>query len=328
TMKYARQALELAGIQPVDPAILWVLYQISAAATNDFSRLFTSAAFEKQAVLLAIGMKRPLQISRSYGVLSDTYRKLRNYQEAIALAKKDLEIGDQVGDSPTGLNIKAHALLRLGHLYREIGSLNESLNAYDDCLRISESRRLYVERLDVHRGRLMLYLAQRDYLSARPELEKTLELFEQDRLRVDGDEKRVSFFETGQDIYRLGIELFVTAEQDYQQAFRYSELGRARSLLDLMPPSSEPSLKGIANESAKQPLTLSQIRDQIPVSAQIIQYSALDQSLCIWVVSNSDFFGISEPIRLDDLSRKVNEYLECLKEPNLNDRAETLSREL
>jgi CHAT domain-containing protein len=328
SMNYARQALDLASAYPVAPGTLWVIYRVSAAATGDFSRLFTSAAFEKQALLLAIDMKRPLQISRSYGVLSEIYGKLKNYQEAIALAGKDLEIGNQYGDSPTGLNIKAHALLRLGHFYREIGRLNESLNAYADCLRISESRKLLVERLKVHRGRLMVYLAQRDYSSARTELEKTLELFEQDRHGIDDDELRVSYSETGQDIYRLGIELSVTVQQDFQEAFRYSELGRARSLLNLMQPAGEPSLKGIAGAPAKQTLTLSQIRDQIPASAQIIQYSALEQSLCIWVVSNSDFFGISQQVRSDDLSRKVDEYLECLKEPNLSDQADILSREL
>jgi CHAT domain-containing protein/tetratricopeptide (TPR) repeat protein len=328
SMNYARRALNLAVIYPVDPATLWVIYRVSAAATGDFSRLFTSAAFEKQAFLLAIDMKRPLQISRSYGGLSEIYWKLKNYQEAIALAREALEIGNQYGDNPIGLNIKAHALLRLGHSYREIGNLDESLNAYADCLRISESRGLLVERLKVHRGRLLVYLAQRDYSSARTELEKTLDLFERDRHGIDDDELRVSYFETGQDIYRLGIELSVTAQQDYQEAFRYSELGRARSLLNLMQPASEPSLKGTAGAPAKQPLTLSQIRGQIPASAQIIQYSVLEQSLCIWVVSNSDFFGISQPVRAEDLGRKVDEYLECLKEPNLSDRAEILSREL
>jgi len=328
SMNYARRALNLACIYPVDPAILWLIYRVSATATSDFSRLFTSAAFEKQALLLAIDMKRPLQISRSYGVLSEIYGKLKNYQDATILARKDLEIGDQYGDSPTGLNIKAHALLRLGHLYRETGSLNESLNAYDDCLRITESAGLFVERLNVHRGRLMVYLEQRDYSSARTELEKALELFERDHRSINDDKLRTSFFETGQDIYRLGIELSVTVQQDYQQAFRYSELGRARSLLDLMQPTSEPSLKSIADVAANHPLTLSQIRDQIPASAQIIQYSALDRSLCIWVVSNSDFFGISQPVRSEDLGRKIDEYLERLKEPNLSDRAEILSREL
>jgi CHAT domain-containing protein len=328
SMNYARRALSLARIHPVEPVILWLIYRVSADATGDFSMLFTSAAFEKQALLLAIDMKRPLQISRSYGLLSETYGKLKNYQEAIALARKDLEIGDQCGDSPIGLNIKAHALLRLGHLYRETGSLNESLNAYDDCLRITESRKLFVERLKVHRGRLMVYLERRDYSSARTELEKALELFERDRRGINDDELRISFFETGQDIYRLGIELSITVQRDYQQAFRYSELGRARALLDLMQPAGEPSSEGVADVAANPPLTLSQIRDQIPVSAQIIQYSVLDQSLCIWVVSNSDFFGISRPVRSEDLGRKVDEYLECLKEPNLSDRAEILSREL
>ena len=328
SMNYARRALNLVCIYPVDPTLLWGIYRVSATATSDFSRLFTSAAFEKQALLLAIDMKRPLQISRSYGVLSEIYGKLKNYQEAIVLARKDLEIGDQYGDNQIGLNIKAHALLRLGHLYRETGSLNESLNAYDDCLRITESRGLFFERLNVHRGRLMVYLDQRDYSSARTELEKALEFFEQGHRRINDDKLSISFFETGHDIYQLGIELSVKVQQDYQQAFRYSELGRARSLLDLMQPTSEPSLESMANVAANDPLTLSQIRDQIPGSAQIIQYSALDRSLCIWVVSNSDFFGISQPVRSEDLGRKVDEYLECLKEPNLSDRAEILSREL
>jgi tetratricopeptide (TPR) repeat protein len=145
SMDYAHQALDLTAIYPIDPAIQWLIYRVSAAATSDFSRLFTSAAFEKQAILLAIDMKAPLQISRSYGVLSEIYGKLKNYQEAIALARKDLEIGNQYGESPIGMNIKAHALLRLGHFYREMGHLNESLNAYDDCLRISESRGLFFQ---------------------------------------------------------------------------------------------------------------------------------------------------------------------------------------
>ena len=328
SMYYARLALDLAFIFPVAPALLWVIYRVSAGAANGFSRLYTAAIFEKQAVLLAIDMKGPLQISRSYGSLSEIYGRLKNYREAIALARKDLEIGEECGDSPDGLNIKAHALLRLGHFYREVGNLDQSLNAYNDCLRISGSRRLLVARLDVHRGRLMSYLAQHDYMSARAELGKALELLEQNRRIINDDKLRIKFFETGQDIYRLGIEMSLTVQHDYQEAFLYSERGRARSLLDLMQPTNEPSLKGMADVAATPPLTLSQIRDQIPASAQIIQYSALDQSLCIWVVSNSDFFGISRPVRSEDLGRKVDEYLECLKEPNLSDRAEILSREL
>jgi tetratricopeptide (TPR) repeat protein len=113
SMNYARRALELAAVYPVDPIVLWLIFRVSAGAANGFSMLFTSAIFQKQAVLLAIDMKRPLQISRSYGSLSETYWKLKNYQEAIALARKALEIGNQVGDSPMGLNIKACGFRRL-----------------------------------------------------------------------------------------------------------------------------------------------------------------------------------------------------------------------
>ena len=328
SMNYARQALDLARIHPVDPAILWLIYRVSADALSAFSRLFTSAAFEKQALLLAIDMKRPLRISRSYGFLSEIYGKLNNYQEAIELAGKDLRIGHEYGDSPAGLDIQAHALLRLGHLYREVGSLAEALNAFNDCIRISESRGLLYERLDAHRGRLMVYAAKRDYSSAWAELDKALQMFELNRRKIDDDQLRISFLETGQDIYALGIELSLTLQNNYQEAFRYAEQGRARSLLDLMSPISGPSLKGVNSESANQPMTLSQIRDLIPASAQIIQYSSLPKSLHIWALSKSDFLGTTKNISSDELSRKVNEYLDCIKVPKLNDRAEVLAREL
>jgi CHAT domain-containing protein/Tfp pilus assembly protein PilF len=328
SMNYARQALDLAGVYPVDPPILWLIYRVSADALNAFSRLFTSATFEKQALLLAIDMKRPFVISRSYGFLSEIHAKLKNYQEAIELARKDLKIGHEYGGSPAGLDIQAHALLRLGHLYREVGSLAEALNAFNDCIRISESRGLLYERLDAHRGRLMVYVAKHDYSSARAELEKALEMFETDRRKIDDTQLSISFLETGQDIYELGIELSVTLQNDYRQAFRYAEQGRARSLLDLMAPLSGLSSKGVNGASANQPLTLPEITEQIPASAQIIQYSSLRESLRIWALSNSDFLGITKNISSDELSRKVNEYLECIKDPKLNDQAEILAKEL
>jgi CHAT domain-containing protein/tetratricopeptide (TPR) repeat protein len=328
SMHYARQALDLARFYPVAPTILWLIYRVSADALNAFSRLFTSAAFEKQALLLAIEMKRPLLISRSYGFLSEIYGKLKNYQEAIELAGKDLKIGHEYGDIQAGLDIQAHALLRLGHLYREVGSLAEALNAFNDCIRISESGGLLYERLDAHRGRLMVYAAKRDYSSARAELEKALEIFELNRRKIDDNQLSISFLETGRDIYDLGIELSLTLQKDYRQAFRYAEQGRARSLLDLMTPLGGLPLKSVDEASANQPLTLSQITDQIPASAQIIQYSSLRDSLHIWALSSSGFLGTTQNIGSDELSRKVNEYLDCIKDPKLNGQEEILAREL
>jgi CHAT domain-containing protein len=327
-MNYARQALDLARIHPVDPVILWLIYRVSAYALNAFSRFFTSAAFEKQALLLAIDMKRPLLISRSYGFLSEIHGKLKNYQEAIELAEKDLKIGHEYGASPAGLDIRAHALLRLGHIYREAGRLAEALNAFNDCIRISESGRLFYERLDAHRGRLMVYVAKRDYSSARAELETALKMFEDNRRKIDDQQLRINFLETGHDIYELGVELSLTLQNDYRKAFNYAEQGRARSLLDLMPPWSGMSLKGVDGPSAGRPLTLPEITAQMPASAQIIQYSSLPESLRIWTLSRSDFFGTAQNIGYDELSRKVDEYLECIKTPKLNDRAEVLAREL
>jgi CHAT domain-containing protein len=181
------------------------------------------------------------------------------------------------------------------------------------------------ESLDARRGRLLVYLANRDYSSAQTELNKAIDLFEKNRDEIDDDEMKTRFFETGHDIYDLGIQL---SQHDYKMAFRYSEEGRARSLLDLVRPMGRRPLNGPTTGSNNQPLTLSQIANQIPASAQIIQYSSLSESLYVWVLSSADFFGASQNIRADDLGRKVNEYLECINDPKLDDRATLLAKEL
>jgi len=325
SLTYARQALYYASIYPVEPEILWYVCRISADALNSISRLFTSTILEKEALRLAIEMKRPLQISRSYGFLSESYGRLKNYHEAIGLARKDLEIGNEHSSDPMGSNIQAHAFLRLGHLYRETGEFDESLNAYNECIRISESRRILYESLDARRGRLLVYLANHDYPSAKTELNKAIDLFEKNRDEIDDAEMKTRFFETGHDIYDLGIQL---SQHDYKLAFRYSEEGRARSLLDMMRPMGGRSLNGLTTGSINRPLILSQIADHIPASVQIIQYSLLSESLYVWVLSDSDFFGVDLGIQADDLSRKVNEYLECINDQKLDDRATLLAKEL
>ncbi|HKX29009.1 MAG TPA: CHAT domain-containing protein [Blastocatellia bacterium] len=328
SMNYIRQALDRAAGGPIEPAILWTTYRNSADALNTGSRFFTSAAFDRQSLQVAIEMDRPLRISRSYGALSDTYRKLKEYRTAIELAGKALEIGTQLGDSPAGLDIRAHALRRLGDLYREVGRLDEALNAFNEWIRLSDSKRLLPESLDVHRGRLMVYMAKHDYQSAQTELEEALRLFEKNRHAINQDELRVSFFETGQDIYQLGIELSTMLRKDYRETFQYSEQGRARSLLDLMAVSSPMPPSGAAGDRVSQPLALPQITEQIPASAQIVQYSVLRNALHFWVLSSAASSGIVRDLDSDDLRRKVEAYLECIGDPKRDEEANRLAREL
>lgn len=327
-LNYALQLLVVFYKKPIEPGMLWVSYGYSAEILSRTSRLFTSLMFEKEALQLALAMNGPLQISRSYGFLSDVLAKLNNYPEAISFAQKDLDIGNQYSGDPVSENIKAHALLRLGHLFREIGRINESLQAYDECIRISESRGILYNLLNASYGRLLLYLKNQDYSSAQIELEKAITLFEQNRNQIDDNDLRIDFFETGHHIYDQGIELAVTVKGDYQKAFEYSEQGRSRSLRDLLqeadgqlPPKANHGLGSVITDS-------SQLFSRIPASAQIIQYSALNQYLYTWVVSKTDFAGFRQPIRVEDLNHKVTEYLVCIKDPKLAQRTTFLAEDL
>jgi CHAT domain-containing protein len=328
SLNYSLQALRISSGRPTEPEMLWSTYRQAADSLNSVSRLHTSLLFEEEALQQAVMMKRPHLISRSYGFLSETLVKLNRRPEAIRFAKKDLEIGDLYASDSMGEDIKAHALLRLGHLFRETGQMAESRQAYNECIKISESRKIHYERLDAHRGRLLLYLAQSDYLSAQTELDKAIELFEQNRTLVEDDDLKTNFFETGHDIYNLGIELAVSSKQDYRQAFRYSEQARARSLRDLLQAASRRSPQTPVRVLPGDPLDSPQIRNRIPASAQVVQYSCLNDYLYFWVISSTEFFGNRQAVRLEDLTRMVNEYLECIKDPNRERQTDWLAKAL
>jgi tetratricopeptide (TPR) repeat protein len=220
-MNCARQTLEISYIHPIEQEILWSIYGLSADAFNAVSRLSTSLIFEKEALQLAITMDRPLQVSRSHGFLSDIYVKLNQSSKAIEHARRDFDLGMKHSDNRISQDIKSHALLRLGHLFRKNGQLNESLDAYNECVRIFEAERKSYELLDAYRGRLHLYLQRGNYPSAQTELDKAIALFEQNRNQINDDDLKTSFFETGHDIYDLGIEITANSNNRYKQAFYY-----------------------------------------------------------------------------------------------------------
>src|SRR5207302_8110061 len=135
-----------------------------------------------------------------------------------------------------------------------------------------------------------------DTVEAQAELQAVLSLFEQHVANVTQEALRNSFFDTGQDIYDLALQFASDYQHDQEQAFNYSERSRARSLLDLLKDKSshDDSVVGddLTVSSLSTPLSLAEIRQQMPPSVQIVQYALLSDALHIWVISHESFHSI------------------------------------
>ena len=118
-------------------------------------------------------------------------------------------------------------------------------------------------------------------------------MYEQLRGNIEDENNRNSFFDNEQGVYDIAIEYAYFKRQDPRRAFDFSEMSRARSLLDAvnLPPGKllEETLPSIRLPRSTRPLDLGQIQSRLPDKTQLLQYSVLDKRLIIWVMSGSRF---------------------------------------
>ena len=323
-LNFAMQALELTQGRPIEAMLRWQTFRRSADALRAISELQTALIFEREALQIAIEMKRPLQLSRSYGFLSELLARMGERAEAIELARNELAIGEAQKDESANADIRSHALLRLGHLLREDGNATEANRRYEECIQISEQKNIQYERLEAHRGRLLLAMRSGDHAAAEAELQNAITLFEKHRGAIDAPEQQIRFFESGREIYDAGIELAIAARNDSEEAFFYSESARARALLDRLQRAGRRAPAPVA--AAAQ--LASQIREQLPEAVQIVQYAALDDALHTWTLTRSEIFGDRRPVSKKTLTEKVGDYLQSLRTPAESSRSTALAKEL
>jgi CHAT domain-containing protein len=333
SIPWLRRSLDLSSQDQLIDRRRWQAYSTASNIFNNLGLFFSAAAYEREAMGLDEITSQPLLQSRSHAYMGEIYGSLNDYEEAIRQVKLALAIGKAIDDK-VGKNIEAHALLRLGHLYRRSGELSEALGCYDESIELLEQIQLRGDSGDAHRGKMLIHLALGDDLSSQTDLLMAEKIFEKNFSHLTVESLRNSFFDEGQDIYDLAIRFSAERLHDQEQAFNYSEKGRARSLLILMgeevADDNQHSLDEARKSSGTAPLPLSEIRRQIPASIQIIQYAVLGETIYIWLLSDSEFYGVTTAIGLGDLTDKVKAYLDYTFNPaKANPReAEKVSNEL
>jgi CHAT domain-containing protein len=292
----------------------WFSCGAASDSFNELNLLYTAIACEQEALQFAREMNNPVLQSRSYAYIGEMYGKLGDMKEAITHVMRARMIGQEMGENTKGRDVVEHATLRLGHLYRKQADWDQALVCYEESARLSDGMRKVYDNLDIFRGKLLVYLARHDTAATQRELQAALQLFEESVANVNQENLRNSFFDTGQEIYDLAIQFAADYQRDPQQAFNYSERGRARTLQDLLKERKATSstagtlsLRGLSDS-----LSLPEIKRRMPPNAQIVQYAMLSNALHIWLVSRESFRHVVRPIPLEDLNAKIVFFLEGL----------------
>ncbi len=311
--------IELASIQTSD-------YQLDE---KTISRIYTGAAlnftqlghreaalhFCREVLHLTTKSQRPFYINRAYAQAGVAYGEMRNYEEGIKHISMAYETGKQLNND-AGREMVAYASLHLGDLYFKRGDPSQALSHYKEAVGLYDLSRFPFFRYSAQKGVALTYLTQKNDNAAEKEIEKTLNLFEQYRQKIKEESNRNSFFDNEHDIYDIVINFQHLRKNNFDRALEYSEISRSRSLLDSMNIRAQVIENGNEKDlhfsSISQPLGLSDIQTKLHDDVQIIQYSAQQDKLLIWLINKKEIVTHAENIGLKALNEKVTGYLQTI----------------
>jgi CHAT domain-containing protein len=202
-------------------------------------------------------------------------------------------------------------------------------------VRAAEDYKSAIDLFDIGDRPLMGYEAKKLKLLAdnaagnREQLNRDLpamiENAENMREKLTSESDRNSFFEVEQQVYDIAIDNSFS-QQRGEEAFNYAETSSSRSLLDQLQKRSESEAAG----RSSAPLSLSEIRQQLPFNTQILQFAVLQDKTLIWVISPERVETLVAAIGETELKKKVKNYLDMLQAHRSDDSERFLasSREL
>ncbi len=315
-LDYLSEGLALTTERQVEPMAQWGFFVQAGLSVSAMQLYDASLLFQKRALEIALEMGRPLMVQRSRGELGFAYAALKMYAEALAEATKAFEVGSSI---PHGRELMANASWQLGDILRESGQCDKAIDAYNRSIDLYEDLNFELYDYVAHKGRLLCLARTGDTNAIGNELAKVLHLFEQFRSKITTESQRNSFFAVEQSVYDLAIDYAFQRIRDPIKAFEYSEVSRARTLLDAV--SGSTSVRrtsyGLDLEisARNKPLNLTEIQTQMPDSAQILQYAVLDNKLFIWVITKSGIKPEVVDITAPALTNKVRGYLTNINQP-------------
>jgi len=326
----AQLGLPLLHSCALNPIKVMTLYGITANVLATDKLYFAAMGFQKETLSLALAINDITTSSVSYAQMGSIYGKIGNYDEALKNFKLAYEIARQHSDPKAGKQMQAYTALQTAYLYRLTGDYNKSIASYDDAINIFQELELENFLYQAHKGRFVCHMEQGNDLQAKQELDTVLSLAEKYRSRILEGDNRNSFFDVEQSIYDLGITFASSRMHSPEKAFEYSELSRARSLLDQMLSGanilSNDKAPDMKFKTVSSPLALADIQRRLPRRTRVIQYAVLENKLLIWLISKDDFQVVEKNLSQEDLNNLVTSYLSMLSSDSKAD-AEMIQKE-
>jgi CHAT domain-containing protein/cytochrome c-type biogenesis protein CcmH/NrfG len=322
SLSYLSRGLALAEERQAAPGQQWSLLTQMALNMRSMQMYTAELLYHKEALRLALEMKIPLLMSRSYGYTGAAYSELGMYDEAVNEVTRAFEIGRGIQDK----EIMAKSQLQLGDIRRQTNECEKAIQAYGESISLYASLQSKYYDYAAHKGKLFCLMRSADDQTVRRELQRVLALTNVYRSNITNQSQRDSFFDMEQGVYDLAISFESTRAKDHIRAYEYSEESRARSLWDAVQGGTAIE-KNIYGPDLKLPnvtrnMSLAEVQKRMPGGAQILQYSVLEDRILVWIVTPSEIHSAEVLVGARSLTEKVRSYLATVNGPPSGNPAE------
>jgi CHAT domain-containing protein/Tfp pilus assembly protein PilF len=318
--RVAQECLELSEKIAADQILVISFYSISARCFYSLGLYSAALDYARETLRLGEAMNSPpLIMSRYLTSTGLVYTRFGKYEEAIEYIKRGMRISQSAQPEALAREMTAYTALFLGQTYRLSGATTEAAamieQAADFCREKDDP--LMLQR--VAKERLLGHIARGEAMEARNNLRSVIALYEEMRARIPDEGDRNSFFAREQSVYDIAIDFTAARQDGAREAFEYSETSRARSLLDAFHNRQQagavagitaPRFSGVAS-----PLTLPEIQSRMPERTQLLQYTALEDKLIIWLVTPRRFEQMTVKVPLTKLTGLATDYLAQISRP-------------
>jgi CHAT domain-containing protein len=315
SLSYAQQLLSF-SVGPSEPRQAWMQYNEVAWALSSLGFHAAAVDYQKIALRVATELQEPALTSLSFARLGVIYGNGTRYNEAFKSVQQALKITETYHDQPFAQSMSAYIYLQRGNLYRQIGDFDEALASYNSCIDIYGKLNSPTFVYQARKGRLLALIAANDIPAAKEELDASIELYEKYRSKIVEESNRDSFFNLEQEVYDIAIDFEYSILKEPAKAFEYSELSRARSLLDATrinaPLAAEGSAPDLIFATASRPYDITEIQAKLPEQVQIVQYAVLENKILIWVFSRHEFRAAGKEIASKQLNEKIQEFQQAI----------------
>jgi CHAT domain-containing protein len=270
-----------------------------------------------EAVQLADQLQNPMWMPQSRTFAGTAAAETGDLVKARTLFEESIAKASAIPAVATRDMVNALTKLKSGDVELALKNFSTAEQLYSEAVRYYDSEGKFpLLREQAHQGLLLTYLwSGKPADQLEQQIASNIEQTDEYRDRIDGD-MSLGFFDLRGNVYDVASE-FEFDRGNIEKAYNYAEQSSSRSLLGQMRKGvSDPrSVRALKNAV----LDLSSIREGLPGSISLLQFSVFENKTVAWAISRDSFVAIPISISRHDLEDKVSAFARLIALNNKTD---------